>query len=114
MSAELLQLPREMHSDLSQHPAVLRAGLGGLGPFVLCGSWTSAHGETGLLPEDVARQHGSAESIAALLEAGLWTDTGGGYRMEYGPGSDWPLPLWRYGDDPGTGALLSWLPEPDT
>jgi len=37
--------------------------------------------------------------IDEVVAAGLWTVVEGGYRMEFGPSSDWPLPIWRYSTD---------------
>jgi hypothetical protein len=103
----------EFHSDTATHPAVHAAGLAGWGTFILCGTWTSANGETGVVPDAVAAEHASPEDVSALVDAGLWTKIDGGYRMEYGPSTDLPLPLWRYGDSPSNGQLLSFVPDPE-
>jgi len=103
----------EVHSDTAGHPAVEAAGLAGWGAFVLCGTWTSAHGETGVVPFHVADDIGHPGAADELVAAGLWTRVDDGYRMEYGPGQDWPLPLWRYGTDPGDGSLISIVADPE-
>lgn len=103
----------EVHSDTAGHPAAATAGLAGWGVFVLCGSWTSANGETGVVPFHVVEEFGYGHAVEPLVSAGLWTVVEDGYRMEFGPGSDWPLPLWRYGSDPGDGSLLAIVRDPE-
>jgi hypothetical protein len=104
----------EVHSDIANHPVAKAAGAAGIGLWVLCGTWTSANGETGVVPREVAESMGSPEIVAALVKAGLWTDLGTGFRMEYGPTSDGPLPLWRYGDEPVTkGRLFEVVRDPE-
>lgn len=89
----------EVHSDTWDHPAVVAAGNEGWGAFVLLGTWTSANDSPGFVPHSVAHEHVHSDTIAQLVAAGLWTEQPGGYRMQYGPSTDLPLPLWRYSDD---------------
>jgi hypothetical protein len=70
------------------------------------GSWTSAHGRTGYVPDSaLVETYGSTEALTdavdRLIAADLWKREGEGYRMLHGPHSDpdMPLPLWRYSDE---------------
>ena len=74
-----------------------------------------AHGELHVIPAATALRlaDGDSDSVDALLHAGMWSVTDNGYRMERGPSEDWPLPIWRFGDTPGDGRLISIIPEPD-
>ena len=105
----------EFHSDAAGSAVVTAAGGEAWGPFVLCGTWTSANGETGIVSKEIAEAKGSRAAIDALVRAGLWTDLSrDGHRMEYGPSQDWPLPIWRYGDTPcAPGRFVEVVPEPD-
>lgn len=100
----------DYHSDVAEHPAFTGDnGLGAMGLWVRCGSWTSANGRTGIVPRAVAEDYGDADLIAKLVDNGMWQPTadGTGYEMLRGPSAELPLPLWRYGDKPDDGRLLS-------
>lgn len=100
----------DYHSDAMEHPAFTgENGLGALGLWIHCGSWTSANGRTGIVPKEVAEDTGDAELIAKLIDNGMWrpTDDGTGYEMLRGPSTDFPMPLWRYGEEPDDGRLIS-------
>ncbi|MCL3863015.1 hypothetical protein [Actinotalea sp. K2] len=89
----------ETHTDMAMHPAIVKAGSAGTGLWLRCGAWTASNGETGVVPVEVAREYGDPQLIDEVVAAGLWTVVEGGYRMEFGPSSDWPLPIWRYSSD---------------
>jgi len=86
----------ETHTDMVMHAAIVAAGNAGTGLWLRCGVWTASHGETGVVPVDVARSFGDQGLIDEVVAAGLWSVTADGYRMEFGPSADWPLPIWRY------------------
>lgn len=107
-------MPFEFHSDAGELLAGLPAGNEALGLWVACGSWASAHGESTSIPMEVVHeQGGGTTAIATLVASGLWTEVDGAYKMGRGPSTDWPLPLWRFGDNPDDGRLITVLPEPD-
>lgn len=93
----------DTHTDIHDLPELQgAAGLAPLGLFLRCGSWTSAHGQTGVVPRAIAEDFatGNEGSIDVLVQAGLWEPIPEGYRMLRGPHADpdQPMPLWRYGD----------------
>lgn len=90
----------ETHTDMAMHPAVVAAGNAGTGLWVRCGVWTANNGETGVVPVGVVRSFGAdQELVDQVVAAGLWSVVEDGYRMEFGPSPDWPLPIWRYSSD---------------
>jgi hypothetical protein len=98
----------DYHSDAFDHPAFTgELGLAALGFWIRCGSWTSANGRTGLVPKAVAEEYGDAELIAKLVDTGIWEETSAGYELLRGPSAELPLPLWRYGEKPDDGLLIS-------
>lgn len=98
----------DQHSDAISHPAFTGdLGLAAMGLWTLCGSWTSANGRTGVVPKEIAEDFGDAATIGKLVDDGMWRDTPDGYEMLRGPSTDFPLPLWRYSDEPMDGRLFS-------
>jgi hypothetical protein len=98
----------DYHSDAADHPAFVGDhGLASFGFWIRCGSWTSANGRTGVVPKAVAEDYGDADVIAKLVDHGMWRETPAGYEMLRGPSTDFPLPLWRYGDKPDDGRLIT-------
>lgn len=102
----------DFHSDATDL-SVFRSGplaLAAFGYWVQCGSWTSANGKTGIVPRAIAIEFAgedAAELISLLTAEGIWEEIEGGFRMLRGPSSDWPLPIWRYGEKPDDGRLIS-------
>ena len=102
----------DYHSDAMEHPAFKgELGLSALGYWMRCGSWTSANGRTGVVPKKVAEEFGDSELINVLVSQELWLERADGYEFLRGPSSDWPLPVWRYGDKPDDGRLISIDPD---
>lgn len=105
----------DIHADVAElEPLRAPEGLTALGLFSSMGSWTSAHGRTGYVPDSaLIETYGSTDAlidaIDRLISAGLWKREGEGYRMLRGPHSDpdMPLPLWRYSDDDLAGQLFA-------
>jgi len=98
----------DFHSDVNEHPAFNgEHGLAALGLWTMCGSWTSAHGRTGMVPREVAEDMGDPGLIAVLVDGGLWEETPDGYEMLRGPSTDFPMPLWKYGEKPDDGRLIT-------
>jgi hypothetical protein len=103
----------ESHTDASELLDTTPVGLQAYGLWMFGGSWMSTHGKTGVITDEaVAELDGKPDQVAKLVDAGMWTRVDGGYRYERGPSADWPLPIWRFSDEPGTG-LITILPEPD-
>lgn len=63
-------------------PEVVRAGTAAAGLYARCGSYIADHTTDGLIPAEVARMYGTAEWVKRLLDVGLWTIEGDGYRDE--------------------------------
>lgn len=102
----------DFHSDASDHPAFTgEYGLAAFGFWIRCGSWTSANGRTGVVPKAVAEEYGDAEVIAKLVDNGMWRETAAGYELLRGPSAELPLPLWRYGEKPDDGRMISIDPD---
>lgn len=102
----------DYHSDAPEHPAFQgELGLAAFGFWMLCGSWTSANGRTGFVPKEIANELGNSELITVLVRHELWLERGNGYELLRGPSSNWPLPIWRYGEKPDDGQLLSVDPD---
>lgn len=105
----------DIHSDLHDLPELQGPeALAAVGLFTLAGTWTSANGQTGFVPdaalvEIYGNPNTLQEDIDRLITAGLWQREKGGYRMLLGPHSDpnLPLPLWRYGDGDLGGRLFA-------
>ncbi|TXR55760.1 hypothetical protein [Quadrisphaera setariae] len=111
----------DIHSDLFElEPLRAPAGLAATGLFTRMGSWTSAHGRTGYVPDEALEAadedaSSAADAIDRLVKAGLWRREGGGYRMLRGPHADpdQALPLWRYSDGDSGGRLIAVDDAPD-
>ncbi|MGW4215002.1 hypothetical protein ACWEIJ_43990 [Lentzea sp. NPDC004789] len=90
----------EIHSDIAEHPVFAKLSLAAFGFWARAGSWTSPHHSPGFVPVGAIADLGDDEDVtpfvAELVKAGVWTEAAAGYRMEFGPSTDWPLPLWRY------------------
>ncbi len=98
----------DYHSDSPDHAAFNgEHGLAAFGFWIRCGSWTSANGRTGLVPKAVANDYGDADVIAKLVDSGMWRPTPDGFEMLRGPSNELPMPLWRYGEKPDDGRLIS-------
>jgi hypothetical protein len=98
----------DYHSDAMDHPAFKgELGLATLGFWLSCGSWTSANGRTGVVPRTVAEELGDQELINILVSQELWLERADSYELLRGPSNDWPLPMWRYGNKPDDGRLIT-------
>lgn len=99
----------EMHSDISEHPVFVSLSLAAFGFWSRAGSWTSVHRSPAFVPDAAIAELSNGEDVSdlvrELVDAGAWTVKTGGYHMEFGPGTDWPLPLWRYSDVPSRAML---------
>jgi hypothetical protein len=51
--------------------------------------------------------------VQELVDAGAWTRVEGGYRMEYGPSTDFPMPVWRYDEGFPANGMIEVLPDPE-
>jgi hypothetical protein len=60
-----------------------------------------------VVPTSIAEDYGDPELIALLIKEGLWEESPEGYKLLRGPSTDWPMPLWRYGEKPDDGHLVS-------
>lgn len=105
------------HSDLHDHPVFRRLSTDALGLWLRAGIWTSAHRSPGFVPDHAIDEIGDGDDISGavneLVTGGAWTRTDGGYRMEYGPSTDFPLPIWRYDKESVANGLFEVVPEPD-
>lgn len=62
------------------HPKILDLGLDAVGLWTLAGSWSGEQLTDGFIPNSlIARLGGSQETALALVNAGLWEITEGGY-----------------------------------
>lgn len=109
----------DWHSDVAELPHVGGPeGLAAFGMWVRCGTWTSANGRTGIVPDHIAADfsQGQSDLIEQLIAAGLWERTDCGYLMLRGPSTDpdQPMPLWRYGDEDLGGRLFAIDDAPNT
>lgn len=105
------------HTDVREHPVFGRLSLGAFGLWTLAGIWTSRNESPGLVPFAAIEELGGAavaDAVEELVTSGAWSPTDGGYRMEYGPSTDFPLPVWRYDAEPvADGRLFEVVPDPD-
>jgi len=69
----------KVDDSLHSHPKVLAAGTTALGLWVRCGSWAAQHLTDGHVPDAVAMLYGNRAQAAALVSAGMWTVTDGGW-----------------------------------
>lgn len=109
----------DYHHDVTALPAL--QGPGGnaaLGLWSRCGAWTASHGQSGIVPREVAEELSGADqqAVQLIVSAGLWEEIPEGYRMLRGPSSDpdLPMPLWRYSDDDLGGRLFALDGTPNT
>lgn len=61
-------------------PEVVQAGTAAAGLYARCGSYIADHTTDGFVPSGVARMYGTAEWVKRLVDVGLWTTEGDGYR----------------------------------
>jgi|SRR5580765_1471878 len=104
------------HSDVNSHPVFSKLSLAAFGTWVLAGTWTSANKSYGFVPVRALADLNSAPDsdwVVELVKSGVWTKVDGGYRMEYGPSTDFPLPMWRYDDEGLRNGLFERVPDPD-
>lgn len=67
--------------NLSMHVKAVTAGNSALGLWVRAGSWCARHLTDGHVPTAIATSLGTKREIAALIRAGLWVETEGGYEF---------------------------------
>lgn len=104
----------EWHSDVCERPPFNELSLAAFGLRVMAGTWTSRNATGGFVPDAAAAELGDHPNIVAeLVTAGVWSRVDGGYRMEFGPSADWPLPVWRYGTEQPKNGWFELLAEPD-
>ncbi|WP_144440176.1 hypothetical protein [Rhodococcus erythropolis] len=109
----------DSHSDVHEIPSLRGPqGLAAVGLWQLCGTWSSANGRTGFVPDEVVERYAvnQDEVVQQLVEAGLWEHMEGGYKMLRGPSDDpdIPLPLWRYSDHDLGGRMFAVDDTPNT
>jgi len=61
-------------------PEVMRAGSAATGLYTRCGSWIARNLTDGLIPSEVAAMYGTPEWARRLVDVGLWSTEGDGYR----------------------------------
>lgn len=70
----------KVDDQLHAHPKRHRAGLRAMGLWVIAGSWSSSQLTDGIVPEDMLSALGGRKAdAAALVAAGLWDETPGGW-----------------------------------
>lgn len=95
------------HSTASEHPAFQnQSGHAAFVLWVRCGTWTSTHGSTGVVPKRIAEEYGTPDLIKTLIDHGLWSEVGRGYEMWHGPSHGMPSSLWQYDRNSGDKDLL--------
>lgn len=58
------------------HPKVFAAGTPAIGLYVRCGSWAAQQVTDGVIPKQIAKLYGTPRMIKALVDAGLWHQSG--------------------------------------
>ncbi|MCX5201080.1 hypothetical protein OG897_06335 [Streptomyces sp. NBC_00237] len=58
------------------HPKVFAAGTPAVGLYVRCGSWAAQQVTDGVIPKQIAKLYGTPRMIKALIDAGLWHQSG--------------------------------------
>ena len=78
----------KVDDSFHSHPKALATEPAALGLWVVAGSWSSSHLTGGVVPDDVLPRllPDSARLAEALVTAGLWKRTRGGYRFH-----DWAI-----------------------
>lgn len=79
---ELFQLAYWLDEGWHSWPEIVRAGTAAAGLYSRCGSYIADHATDGLIPAEVARMYGTVEWVQRLVDVGLWTVEGDGYRDE--------------------------------
>jgi len=78
-----------LEDDFYLHPKVSSAGNAATGLWVRCGTYSAHYLTDGHIPTPIARQLGTRNEIAALLDTGLWAANGDGFVipdfLEYQP-----------------------------
>lgn len=62
----------KVDDKLHEHRKARKAGKSAIGVWALAGSWSSANGTDGFIPEDVLKRWGTPADARRLVEAGLW------------------------------------------
>lgn len=105
------------HTDVNEHPVFGQLGLTAFGLWIQAGIWTSANDSPGFVPGAAIKELADGPEMEAtvreLVKTGAWTAVLGGFRMEYGPSADWPLPVWRYDAEPPANGFFEVLPDPN-
>jgi hypothetical protein len=95
----------EMNTEISKHPAFAGLSLGAYGLWVRAGVWSSVNATDGIVPTRALVElgdRGIEPLVNELVSADIWLPTSEGYRMAFGPGSDFPQSVWRYGQEPAS------------
>jgi hypothetical protein len=72
-------------------PGVLEAGNAAVGLYVRAGSWSAGYDTSGFVPVDFVKRYGTSTQAKALIQAGLWEATAGGYQMT--ASANWAIAL---------------------
>src|SRR5437763_2842378 len=82
----------KVDDGLAFHAKVVQAGNPAIGLWVRAGSWSAQQLTNGFIPEQIALTLGTKSQVAALLAAGLWVLSDGGYQihdyLSYNPTAD--------------------------
>jgi hypothetical protein len=74
------------------HAKVLKAGNEAMGLWVRAGAWSTGHGTDGFIPQETAKILGRRASWSRLVDARLFVETDGGFRMhdflDYNPSAE--------------------------
>lgn len=63
-------------------PEIVEAGTAAAGLYARCGSYIADRQQDGLIPAGVVRMYGTPEWAQRLVDVGLWSISGTGYRDE--------------------------------
>jgi hypothetical protein len=106
----------EFHDSVRDHPVFGKLSIAAFGVWSLAGTWTSANHTNGFVSDAAAARIAGPDNgtaLAELVTSGAWSRVDGGYKMEYGPSADFPLPMWRYGTPVSGGRLFEIVRDPD-
>lgn len=72
----------KVDDDIAFHPKVLQAGDEAMGLWLRAGGWSAQQLTDGFVPDSILTAFGAKpRQVKALVAAGLWTKTAGGYQF---------------------------------